>query len=167
PPVITTFLLQFLTDSQVAQIKRQFFLSWRRNKQVMWTGNNRKEAQDWADRRSMRTLSTVMGPLEHGDDSRCFLPRNDQKRRSQYMRGASALFAWCVTTDDIVTILCPPPPDRFNPGGATNMQLVELPILTGIVGVQAVSRIDVIHPMVHGAEGFRYQLWPVDEVHIW
>ncbi|KAL6399564.1 hypothetical protein AUP68_18114 [Ilyonectria robusta] len=167
PPVITTFLLQFLTGSQVVQIKRQFFLSLRRNKQVMWTGNNRKEAQEWADQRSMRTLSTAMGPLQHGDDPRCFLPRNDQKRRSQYMRGASALFAWCVTTDDIVTILCPPPPDRFNPGGATNMQLVELPILTGIAGGQAVSRIDVIHPMVHGAEDFRYQLWPVDEVHIW
>lgn len=47
------------------------------------------------------------------------------------------------------------------------MQLVELLIVTGIIGGHAVSRIDVIHPMVRGAEDFRYQLWPVDEVHIW
>ncbi|KAH6976789.1 hypothetical protein EDB80DRAFT_692454 [Ilyonectria destructans] len=47
------------------------------------------------------------------------------------------------------------------------MQLVELPILTGIVGGHAVSRIEAVHPMVHGAEDFRYQLWPVDEVRIW
>lgn len=83
------------------------------------------------------------------------------------MRGASALFAWYITADEVVTILCPPPPERLNPGGGTNLQLVELPILTGIIGARAVSRIEAIHPNVKGAENFNYQRWPVDEVDIW
>ncbi|KAL6408353.1 hypothetical protein AUP68_08210 [Ilyonectria robusta] len=107
----------------------------------MWTGNIRSEAQTWADRREMRTLSTAMGPLTNGNNPLCVqVFNNGNKARSRYMRGASALFAWHIAADDdVVTILCPPPPDRFNPGGGTNMQLVELPILTGIVGGRAMS----------------------------
>lgn len=167
PHSIKNFLLRFLTFTQSSQISQQFHSSWHRNRNIMWTGNIRYEAQTWADRRDMRTLSTAMGPLANGDNPLC-LQASKGKGRSKYMRGASALFAWHVTADDdVVTILCPPPPYRFNPGGGTNMQLVELPILIGIVGGHAVSRIEAVHPMVHGAEDFRYQLWPVDEVRIW
>ncbi|KAH7122969.1 hypothetical protein EDB81DRAFT_913055, partial [Dactylonectria macrodidyma] len=167
PPLIEKFLGRFLSFTQSSQITQQFYSSWHRNRNIMWTGNIRYEAQTWADRRDMRTLSTAMGPLAHGDNPPC-LQASKGNGRSKYMRGASAVFAWHVTADDdVVTILCPPPPYRFNPGGGTNIQLVELPILIGIVGGRAVSRIEAVHPMVHGAEDFRYQLWPVDDVRIW
>ena len=107
-----------------------------------------------------------MGPLgKEGEAPQ--LEGEGKKSRTRYMRGASALFAWYITAGEVVTVLCPPPPQRFNPGGGTNFQLVELPILTGIIGGRAVSRIEVVHPMVRGAENFNYQLWPVDEAHIW
>ncbi|KAH7129430.1 hypothetical protein B0J13DRAFT_564067 [Dactylonectria estremocensis] len=167
PPTITKFIFRFLTGPQTTQISQQFRTSWHRNRQIMWTGNIRSAAQTWADRREMRTLSTAMGSLVNGDNP-MYPQASKGKGRSRYMRGASALFAWYIATeDDVVTILCPPPPDRFNPGGGTNMQLVELPILMGIVGGRAMSRIEVVHPMVPGAEDFRYQLWPVGEVGIW
>ncbi|KAF5012727.1 hypothetical protein FDECE_1220 [Fusarium decemcellulare] len=164
---VAKFLLRFLTGPQVSKINQQFLSSWDRNQQVMWTGNILEVAKKWASQRGKRTLSMAMGPLMKRDDSPCFKAGNGKGSLTRYMRGASALFAWHITADDVVTILCPPPPDRLNPGGGTNMQLVELPILTGMIGGRSVTRIDLIHPEVKGAEDFRYQLWPVDEVHIW
>ncbi|KAJ3543998.1 hypothetical protein NM208_g3278 [Fusarium decemcellulare] len=155
---VPKFVHRFLTDPQVSEIGQQFLSSWDRNKQVMWTGNIRAMAHDWALQRGKRTLSVAMGPLMRGAGG---------GKPTKYMRGASALFAWFITADDVVTILCPPPPERFNPAGRTNMQLVELPILIGMIGGRSVRRIDVIHPMVKDAEDFAYQLWPVDEVQVW
>lgn len=167
PPVIVKFIHQFLTETEVTQLGQQFHSSWQPNRQVMWTGNIRNEADEWARRTGMRTLSIAMGPLEKDGEGPGNHKAKGNKGRSQYMRGASALFAWYITADDVVTVLCPPPPERFNPGGGTNMQLVELPILTGIIGGRAVPRIEVVHPMITGAENFSYQLWPVDEANTW
>ncbi|CAK7242657.1 MAG: hypothetical protein STHCBS139747_004153 [Sporothrix thermara] len=129
----------------------------------MWTGMPSGQAQTWADQHNMRTLSTVMGEVKTSKQ-----PHGKKKKSwTKYMRGASAVFASKITADRVVTVLCPPPPHRFNPGGGTNMQMVELPILTGIIGGHAVSRIEVVHPMVKGAENARYQLWPNDEVARW
>jgi hypothetical protein len=159
PPTIAEFIREFLTDGEIAQLERQFISSCQPNRQVMWTGMLLAEAQEWADRSDMQTLSTAMGPLRK---------RDGKKRQTIYMRGASAEFARYITkTSHVVTLLCPPPPDRFNPKGGTNMQLVEMPILTGIIGDHAVSRIDVIHPAVRDAEDFKYQLWPSDQSDIW
>ncbi|KAH8747487.1 hypothetical protein F5883DRAFT_583980 [Diaporthe sp. PMI_573] len=82
----------------------------------MWTGNICEEAQKWALRKRMQTLSIAMGPLARGGEP----PQREGKGKkswTQYMRGASALFAWYITADEVVTVLCPPPPERLNPGG--------------------------------------------------
>ncbi|KJR88563.1 uncharacterized protein SPSK_07509 [Sporothrix schenckii 1099-18] len=165
PPETAEFIRQFLTDGEVAELDQEFASSCEPNKQVMWTGIAREAAQKWADDRGMQTLSTAMGPLRTRDASR---KHPGKKGLTKYMRGASAEFAWHIArTSHVVTVLCPPPPQRFNPGGGTNMQLVELPILTGIIGGHAVARIIAIHPTVPEAADFWYQFWPFDQCDIW
>jgi hypothetical protein len=83
------------------------------------------------------------------------------------MKGASAIFAWYITTGEYVTILSPPPPERFHPSGFTNFQAFEEPILKGAISNHAVLRIDIVHPDVRGGEEYTYQLWPVDEIDAW
>lgn len=161
-PTIRDFILQFLTEGQVEQLMQQFNSSCQPNRQVMWTGMPSEEAQKWADQNDMQTLSTALGPFrKHSSAQRL----NDGRKQSQvtYMRGASAVFAQYITTGKVVTLLCRPPPDRFNPTGVTNIQLVELPILTGIIGDHAVPRIEIVHPGGGDAEDIRYQFWPSDE----
>jgi hypothetical protein len=83
------------------------------------------------------------------------------------MKGASAIFAFYISHGDTVTVLSPPPPERFHPSEQTNFQIIEEPILKGLIGGISVSRIEIVHPMVKGAEDFHYQIWPVDETHSW
>ena len=78
------------------------------------------------------------------------------------MKGASALFACHITRSSKVTVLTPPPPEKLNPSGHTNYQLIEEPILKGMVGGRAVGCIQMVHPTVGGGEEFSYQSWPVD-----
>ena len=124
PPVVAGFVRLFLTEPQVTQLERQFLSSWEPNRQVMWTGIICEEAQKWARGKHMQTLSITMGPLGKGGEAPQ-LEGEGKKSRTRYMRGASALFAWYITAGEVVTVLCPPPPQRFNPGGGTNFQLVE------------------------------------------
>ncbi|KAF3484278.1 uncharacterized protein GIQ15_03602 [Arthroderma uncinatum] len=88
-------------------------------------------------------------------------------RWSKYMKGASAIFAYYISQGATVVVLTPPPPHKFNPSGRTNYQAIEEPILKGAFGGSAVSRIDMVHPTVRGAEDFSYQAWPADETYIW
>jgi hypothetical protein len=83
------------------------------------------------------------------------------------MKGASALFAWHILRGEKVTVLSPPPPERFNPCGLTNYQLIEEPILKTEISGRASLRIYMVHPDVVGAEDFCYQIWPTDETHVW
>jgi hypothetical protein len=84
------------------------------------------------------------------------------------MQGASALFAYHIALEgDTVTVLTPPPPERFNPFGGTNYQAIEEPILKGRAGASSVSQIELVHPTVTGAQDFHYQFWPVDEADDW
>jgi len=79
------------------------------------------------------------------------------------VKGASAVFAWYISRGEKITILSPPPPERFHPSGLTNCQAREEPILKGKIRGSAVLRIEMVHPTVEGAENFCYQIWPVDE----
>ncbi|KAF2844247.1 hypothetical protein T440DRAFT_380140, partial [Plenodomus tracheiphilus IPT5] len=161
-------LLDYLTMEDEMRIHEQFQgATWKPNSQVLWSGLLREEAQAWADEHDMQTLTTAMGPLLNPMDRSCAQRRKSAKAWKDYMKGASAIFAWHITRGEYVTILSPPPPERFHPSGLTNFQAIEEPIIKGAVPGHAVLHIDIIHPRVRGAEDFRYQLWPVDKTDVW
>ncbi|KAJ5227672.1 actin-like protein 10 [Penicillium chrysogenum] len=68
---------------------------------------------------------------------------------------------------ELVTVLSPPPPERFHPSGHTSYQEIEEPIVTGQVGQSAVAQIIIVHPTIKGGEEFFYELWPVDRGSTW
>ena len=39
--------------------------------------------------------------------------------------------------------------------------------MKGMLGTSAVSRIEMVHSTVRGAEDFYYQMWPVDNTNTW
>ncbi|KAI7973037.1 hypothetical protein EIK77_000840 [Talaromyces pinophilus] len=161
---------KYLTPREITQICDQFHTNWSRNNQVMWSGIPRATAQAWADQHQMQTLTTAMGPLMiHGDPKCLHTSKSHPKRKwSIYMQGASALFAYHIALDEgTVTVLTPPPPERFNPFGETNYQAIEEPILKGKLGACRVSQIELVHPTVTSAQEFHYQFWPVDEADHW
>ncbi|TVY23454.1 hypothetical protein LHYA1_G007893 [Lachnellula hyalina] len=162
------FFRQYLTEDEEAQIHQQFQGDiWRRNNQVLWSGILRDEAQRWADEHEMQTLTTAMGPLMDVSHRLCSRNKKTINEWSQYVKGASAIFAWYISRGEKVTVLSPPPPERFHPSGATSYQAIEEPIIRGKLEARAVSRIEMVHPNVKGAENIHYQIWPVDETTTW
>jgi hypothetical protein len=86
----------------------------------------------------------------------------------RYIQGASAVFAWLISKGESVVLLSPPPPQRFSPNGFTSLQMIEIPILRWAVALgHNVFQIQIVHPMVQGADDFHYQIWPVDETDTW
>lgn len=157
-PKFVKLSLHCLTIEEKEQINNQFQGdTWRLNGQVLWTGIQRNEAQLWADKHRMQTLTTAMGPLMEDKHPHCL-------RRK---KSASAMFAWHITKSQRVTVLSPPPPWTRNPCGLTNYQLIEEPIVKGELGDRPVSCMYMVHPTVMGAEEFSYQIWPFDETHLW
>ncbi|KAH7399786.1 hypothetical protein BKA64DRAFT_670400 [Cadophora sp. MPI-SDFR-AT-0126] len=166
--LIMDLVPQYLSADEEAQIHQQFQGgTWQLNNQVLWSGIPREEAQRWADERKMQTLTTAMGPLMDPSHPLCLRIPKSTSEWSQYVKGASALFAWYISKGERVTVLSPPPPERFNPCGQTNYQMIEEPIVKGVFGTGAVSRIVMVHPDVSKAENFSYQVWPVDETDTW
>lgn len=127
---IIKVLRQYLTIEEELQICKQFDDTWRWNNQVMWGGMLRKDAQEWADKHEMATLTTAMGPLMNPDDPLCLKKKKKSPGGwSKYIKGASAIFAWRISRGERVLVLSPPPPERFHPSGRTDYQLIEEPIL--------------------------------------
>ena len=160
-------LQDYLTIEDEEHILQQFNGKWRSNEQVLWTGIPRMKAQVWADEHYMQTLTTAMGPLMAKNSPSTLEKRKDSKKWSLYIKGASAVFAWRILRGEKVTVLSPPPPERFHPSGLTNYQAIEEPILKWAMGAENAFRIEMVHPTVKGAEEFRYQVWPVDETVAW
>ncbi|PVH67949.1 hypothetical protein DL98DRAFT_397851, partial [Cadophora sp. DSE1049] len=158
---------QYLTIEEELQIRQQFHSTWRWNKQVMWSGIPRKYAQDWADKRDMATLTTAMGPLMTPEHPLCLRRHKSSVGWSKYIKGASAVFAWHILRGERVIVLSPPPPERFHPSGQTNYQAIEEPILKEEKEGGARLRLEMVHPIVEGAEDFIYQMWPVDQTNTW
>lgn len=159
---------KFLTVEEAKQICHQFHDGqWQHGCQVMWSGIPRQLVQSWANKHGMQTLTTAMGPLMVPEHPDCLRSQKKKKQWSRYMKGASAMYAYHIAQDEgIVTVLSPPPPNRFNPYGGSNYQTVEEPILKGKLGPR-VTRIEMVHPTIVAAEDFRYQIWPNDESHTW
>ncbi|KAJ8117480.1 hypothetical protein OPT61_g1328 [Boeremia exigua] len=120
-----------------------------------------------ADDHDMQTLTTAMGPLMDPRIPSCVHSHKTTKAWSKYIHGASAVFAWHIVMGEVVTVLCPPPPDRFHPSGLSYFQIIEEPILRAAIADGSTLRIDLAHPRVKGAEDFRYPLWPHDETDTW
>lgn len=158
----------YLQPEDESIIHRQFgSSSWKPNCQVLWSGMLREQAQTWADERNLQTLTTAMGPLMDPRTPTCPYSRMSSPAWSRYVHGASAVFAWHIAKGEVVTVLCPPPPQRFHPSGRAYYQTIEEPILRAAITDGATLRIDLVHPRVHGAEDYRYQFLPHDEMDAW
>lgn len=159
---------RYLTDSEAKEIIRQFDkIVLRPGCQVMWSGVPRTWVQDWADRHDLQTLSTAMGPLMDTQSVSCRKSSMTPAQWSDYVRGASILFASYLPKGHRITVLTMPPPVRFNPTGGSTYQRLEEPILKGHLGGQPVLKIEIVHFTVKGLEDARYQVWPLDEVDGW
>lgn len=108
-----------------------------------------------------------MGPLMDLSHPLCLRNQKSSDAWSKYIKGASAIFVWYISRGERVTVLLPPPPERFHPSGQTNYQAIEEPIVKGLLGTNAASRIEMVHPTVKGAEDIYYQIWPVDNTTTW
>jgi hypothetical protein len=164
---LANFLRNLLSAEEQEQINQQFNHECRQDSQVLWSGVPHKVVQAWANQRNLQTLTTAMGPLMDTQHSSCLRSKKSPREWSIYMKGASALFARHITRSSKVTVLLPPPPEKFNPSGYTNYQLIEEPILKGVIGGRSVPCIQMAHPTVAGAEDFIYQSWPVDRTEEW
>lgn len=156
---------KFLTIDEADEIREEFNRAWIEDKQVFWSGADKRKTTIWAALNGFQTLTSAMGPLMEQGNDRC-KRKTCSKSWSLYMRGASALFAWRVSQGRLTTVLTPPPPHRFHPSGLTNYQDVEEPILKGVLG-SSVERIMMAHPEVAGAESFVYEAWPSDRHATW
>lgn len=151
---LTETCKQYLSVEEADQIHQQVQSeSFLANKQVMWSG--------------MQKITTAMGPLKMLGHPSCLRSQKNGRQWSNYNKCASALFTYYVARGELVTVLSPPPPDRFHTSGGTNYQSIEKPLLKRFGGDVAVGRIDMIHPIVALAKDFRYQIWPFDVTSHW
>ncbi|KAJ4992921.1 hypothetical protein SVAN01_01625 [Stagonosporopsis vannaccii] len=158
-------LRDYLEPEEETAIHRQFrSSSWKQDCQVLWSGILREQAQVWADERDMQTLTTAMGPLMDTRSPVCLHGQKSYNAWSKYIHGASAVFAWHIAKSNVVTVLCPPPPQRFHPSGLVYYQTIEEPILRRAMANGATLRIELVHPRVKGAEDFRYEFLHCDGV---
>ncbi|KAJ5375427.1 hypothetical protein N7517_007433 [Penicillium concentricum] len=161
-------LNQYLSVQEAVQILEQFQSNaWIPNGQVLWSGIPREKAQEWADRHGLQTLTTAMGPLMDTQNPNCLRLRKGPRQWSNYIHGASAIFAWRIAQGDTVTLLSPPPPERFHPSGLSYYQAIEEPIIRGLIDQKAVHKINIAHPMSKGSDEFLYELWPNDRSDKW
>lgn len=161
-------LSQYLSVQEAVQIIERFQSEdWLPNGQVLWSGIHREMAQEWADRHQLQTLTTAMGPLMDINHPDCLKSRKNNRQWSNYVHGASAIFAWRIAQGEKVTLLSPPPPERFHPSGLSYYQLIEEPIIRGLLSHKAVQQIIITHPMIEESDGFFYELWPNDRSDKW
>ncbi|KAF4435089.1 hypothetical protein F53441_13602 [Fusarium austroafricanum] len=164
PDAIRQLIRRWLTDEEADNILSRFRKACIPNRQVLWSGMLREQAQQWADAHGFQTLTTALGPLlHHGGNLKCLYGQNS----ARYIHGASIIFAWFISHSDLVTVLSHPPPLHFHPSGQSFYQLYEEPIITGTMGNRPVGRIDTAHPAIKTAVDFIYQLWPYDNSSLW
>ncbi|KXJ86425.1 hypothetical protein Micbo1qcDRAFT_126203, partial [Microdochium bolleyi] len=165
---IVTLVLKYLTIHEAVDILKQFRgRGWQPGGQVLWSGMDMGIVHKWAESCDRQTLTFAMGILKEPAHAACLRREKTDKEWSQYIKGASALFTWCAVQGRDVTLVTPPPDERFHPSGMTNLQSIEGAILAGFYGPFLLERILVCHPQVEDASGFSYQLWPEDRVDLW
>jgi hypothetical protein len=163
PDAVRQLIRRWLTDQEADNILSRFQKACIPNRQVLWSGMLREQAQQWADAHGFQTLTTALGPLLCPGDPKCPYRQSSAK----YIHGASIIFAWFISHGDLVTVLSHPPPLHFHPSGQTFYQLYEEPIIKGMMGNRSVGGIDTAHPAIKTAIDFIYQLWPYDNSSRW
>ncbi|RAH71885.1 uncharacterized protein BO66DRAFT_284234, partial [Aspergillus aculeatinus CBS 121060] len=164
---LTKVFSQYVTVPEAVRIFEQFQSKWITNGQVLWSGIPFDNAQAWAEKRNLQTLTTAMGPLMDKKNPECLRTKKSKNQWSRYIHGASAIFAWHIARFEKVILLSSPPPQRLHPTGLSNYQLIEEPIIRGLLGHCAVQKIINIHPTVLGGEKCPYEIWPNDETFKW
>ncbi|KAJ6784559.1 hypothetical protein PWT90_09369 [Aphanocladium album] len=164
PRQLRHFIEANLTATEIRSIWAQLKGACAFGHQVLWTGMSREAAQKWADSHDMQTLTTAMGEYMDPKSERCPQKKKTHATWINFIHGASALFALHISQGEVVTVLSNPPPQRFHPEGNTSFQCIEGPIVTGVLGNRAVTRIEIVHPKV---SDFAYEVWPEDHVHTW
>lgn len=173
PPVDQSFAIMFaavrkyLTAHEAQSIINQFSSeSWLPGRQILWESVDHPKVDEWAKRHSMQTLSIALGPLLEEGNPQYLKGGMTSARTQKFMRGAGALFTWYISLGGEVTIVCRPPPERFNPGLHTNFQQNELPILRTAIETSSLV-VYMVHPDVERATDDRYHVWPRNETHMW
>jgi hypothetical protein len=165
---LVEIISRYLAPDEAVPIIQQFWSDdWITNGQVLWSGVPRNVAQQWAEAHQMQTLTTAMGPLMRNGCTQCRGTEFSARKWSKYIHGASALFAWRIAQNQTVTLLSPPPPERYHPTGLSYLQVIEEPIIKTVSGQNAPCRIRMVHPTVKGAANFSYEVWPNDESFLW
>lgn len=137
------------------------------NGQVLWSGMHREEAQTWGNHHGLQTLTSAMGPLMDPEHLMFAKKLKSDAQWSQYVKGASILFAQHIARGERVVVLCRPPPEKFHPSGITNYQALEEPVLKACIGMNSQFVLEMCHPMVPGAENYCYEVWPTDKTTKW
>ncbi|KAI6254135.1 hypothetical protein MCOR19_009339 [Pyricularia oryzae] len=101
PQIIINMLLQLMARDELVDLLDQFNHIWSANKQLLWTGLRREAAQSFADKYGLQTLTTAMGPFMDKNDPRCLYATKSTKAWSEYIKGASALFAFYISKGDM------------------------------------------------------------------
>ncbi|KAK2686151.1 hypothetical protein QWA68_015758 [Fusarium oxysporum] len=68
PDAIRQLIRRWLTDQEADNILLRFQKACIPNRQVLWSGMLREQAQQWADAHGFQTLTTALGPLLNPDD---------------------------------------------------------------------------------------------------
>lgn len=173
PPVDQSFAImlaavqRYLTAHESQCIINQFSSeSWLPGRQILWESVEHAKVEKWAKQHSMQTLSIALGPLLEEGNPQYLKAGMTPARTQKFMRGAGALFTWYISLGGEVTIVCRPPPERFNPGLHTNFQQNELPILRTAIETSSLV-VYMVHPDVERATDPPYQVWPHDETQMW
>ncbi|KAJ1324062.1 transcription initiation factor TFIID subunit 3 [Microdochium nivale] len=165
---IVRLALNYLTVREAVDILHEFRgRRWRPDRQVLWSGMTMDIVNRWADGCGRQTLTSAMGPLKDRGHGACLRRSKTDAQWSRYIKGASALFTWCIAQGRDVTLVTPPPAERFHPSGMTSLQMIESGILAGFTGPVFLDQIEICHPQVDEACQFFYQLWPKDEFRCW
>ena len=158
-------LSNYLCEDEITQLNQVFEISLQHDSTlVFWTGISPHLAKDWAHRNDLKTLTMAMGLLYTENNRRSQKATNSW---TNYMKGASWVFARHACRDRYAIVLTNAPPNVYSTREHSNYREIEEPVLKGLQAGGHALQIDYVHPTVPGAECFRYQIWPDNRSSDW
>jgi hypothetical protein len=156
--------LEYLTREEAEQIIDRFNnVPQSSDRLLFWTGIPREWAQQWADDHGMLTLTSVMGPLMDNTDQRCLRRDKELEEWSQYVKGASGIFARYACRRGIVRVLTLPPSWAEFIRPESTYRTIEEPVLKGTSGCYCAVQINTVHLLATPQE-LEYQTWPENRI---